>query len=386
MTIITKRYHILGLEVTLSSDSRTFLQAFDMDYALFAGSGGRGSSGNARNAGSLAVTLLERAGEDTVLSINGVSRSLGGSPHPPLHAYQMVLAALMREIRGFTIIHGGVVAKEGHALVISGPAGSGKTTLVTALLDRGCEFLSDDFCPIHEETRLVHPYPRTMWRTREDRASTSDRDRGEDPGALTRAGKIAVRLNALKVPIAAQPCRVKSLVYIDPEGHADGWCTTMVELAGKGEDTLRRAAEGVKGVALEKVHKGFPCWQIRYRKGEGHAPGVTGILKAIEPYALNVYRVDFHKPDFAKESMLTRVSVHEMARLLLKELKSEPPGLRIKPGQYFMKLLKLLEGVSCWRLTPGNLGLMGSLAASTLVQNLTGGHLWSTNTPHPAAP
>jgi hypothetical protein len=58
-------------------------------------------------------------------------------------------------------VHSGVVAQADRALMIVGPSGQGKSTLVTYLCERGWKFLSDELAPIDAGTRLVLPYPRT---------------------------------------------------------------------------------------------------------------------------------------------------------------------------------------------------------------------------------
>jgi len=55
-------------------------------------------------------------------------------------------------------VHAGVIAKDGRAILIPGRSLSGKTTLVTALLDAGASYYSDEYAPIDLRGR-VHPYP-----------------------------------------------------------------------------------------------------------------------------------------------------------------------------------------------------------------------------------
>jgi hypothetical protein len=342
----SKRYRILGLDLSLSSDCEAFAEDFDADYALFAAPEEPGD----RHAS--VVYLKERA----ALMINGASRSLGQSSSGALQAYQMVTAMLMKETPGFFILHGGVAARNGRALVVSGPSGSGKTTLVTALLEAGFQFLSDDFCPIHEETRLVHPFPRTMWRVHP----------GGETNRPARRGKEPVPVDPLKARLAPEPCRIGGVIYIDPGPGKDPWCTTRVELERRGEEAFLAAAAGLTGVTVERLHGADSRWEIKYRKKDGHVAKAVGLLKAVEPYTIYAYRVDAHDPDFLRDPSLARVPVHEMAHILLRELKSEPDGLRVKPGEYFMKLSGLLADAPCWRLTTGGLEKMRDLAMSAL--------------------
>lgn len=62
-----------------------------------------------------------------------------------LDGYGMSALLLQRKVLP---IHGTAVVMNGKAYVIIGSSGAGKSTLAKALLDLGCEFLSDDIVPI----------------------------------------------------------------------------------------------------------------------------------------------------------------------------------------------------------------------------------------------
>jgi hypothetical protein len=65
--------------------------------------------------------------------------------------------------RGYLMVHAGAVVKpNGDAVVILGEAGSGKTTLVAALVQDGFGFLSDEAAAIELRTGLAHPWPRPL--------------------------------------------------------------------------------------------------------------------------------------------------------------------------------------------------------------------------------
>jgi hypothetical protein len=69
-------------------------------------------------------------------------------------------------------IHAGTVARDGKAIVIPGPSFSGKTTLVTALVEAGATYYSDEYAVL-DANGLVHPYPKPI----SIRTSTPDRRR-----------------------------------------------------------------------------------------------------------------------------------------------------------------------------------------------------------------
>jgi hypothetical protein len=55
-------------------------------------------------------------------------------------------------------IHAGVVGWKGRAILVPGEAGSGKSTLIRALVQAGATFYSDEFAVLDGKGR-VHPYP-----------------------------------------------------------------------------------------------------------------------------------------------------------------------------------------------------------------------------------
>lgn len=57
-------------------------------------------------------------------------------------------------------LHGGVVAKDGRAVVVCGDSGAGKSTLVSALVQCGWSYLTDEVAVIEGATLSVTPYPK----------------------------------------------------------------------------------------------------------------------------------------------------------------------------------------------------------------------------------
>ncbi|MGE3808057.1 MAG: hypothetical protein AB7K24_25635 [Gemmataceae bacterium] len=62
---------------------------------------------------------------------------------------------------GRIFVHAGVVAWQGRAILVPGASFSGKTTLVSALLQAGATYYSDEFAVLDRDG-LIHPYPRLL--------------------------------------------------------------------------------------------------------------------------------------------------------------------------------------------------------------------------------
>lgn len=59
-------------------------------------------------------------------------------------------------------LHAAVVERNGRALVMPAPPGSGKSTLCAALAFSGWRFFSDEFALVHPDTRVIRPLPRPI--------------------------------------------------------------------------------------------------------------------------------------------------------------------------------------------------------------------------------
>jgi hypothetical protein len=69
--------------------------------------------------------------------------------------------AVASNARAALFVHAGVVAWQGHAILLPGPSRSGKTSLVAALLRAGAGYYSDEYAIIDGQGR-VHPYAKPL--------------------------------------------------------------------------------------------------------------------------------------------------------------------------------------------------------------------------------
>lgn len=60
------------------------------------------------------------------------------------------------------IVHASAAARDGMAIVLPGPMGAGKSTLVAALVRAGLGYLTDEAVAIDPTTGLVAPYPKYL--------------------------------------------------------------------------------------------------------------------------------------------------------------------------------------------------------------------------------
>lgn len=140
-------------------------------------------------------------------------------------------------------VHAGTVACNGRAIVIPGPSFSGKTTLVTALLEAGAVYYSDEYA-VFDADGLVHPYPKPI----SIRTGNPDLRRvNHDAGSL--GGSIGTE----PVPVGLVVCtQYSTSAAWDPQTLTPGQATLELltcsyqgeERAGEALSTLGRAMVG----------------------------------------------------------------------------------------------------------------------------------------------
>ena len=80
------------------------------------------------------------------------------------------------------VLHASAVRVDGRAILFCGPSGAGKSTLAAALVDRGYDLVTDDFCSVeiaNSTSPIVHSDGRQLklWKDAVDELSLSSRRR-----------------------------------------------------------------------------------------------------------------------------------------------------------------------------------------------------------------
>jgi hypothetical protein len=145
--------------VAVSSDVVGALQSVDATYAAF-----RHTPGVPAEAFVAQLLQLEREDAFLVADSHGYQQRWPDAHAALLDLLDRIVHGILARLyqQGVYAIHAGAVVYNGAALIVAGPSGQGKTTLVLGLVRRGLGLLSDEFAIVDSVQQIIHPYRRSL--------------------------------------------------------------------------------------------------------------------------------------------------------------------------------------------------------------------------------
>lgn len=149
---------ILGMRLAVASDSAAIAQALDRYILPWL------PRVSIDDGPADLLVEAQGAGDDgrVEVRVDGAVADVVPSLRAAVPLVQRVLdEVLIHQQTQVAVIHGGVLGHDGRAILLPGPTGSGKSTLVAELVRQGAIYFSDEYALIDAAGR-VHPYPRAL--------------------------------------------------------------------------------------------------------------------------------------------------------------------------------------------------------------------------------
>jgi len=172
----------------------------------------------------------------------------------------------------FLVMHAAVLARDGKALILPGPPGSGKSTLCAALAFRGWRLLSDEFALFDIASGALFPLPRPVGLKEQSigviRAFASDADVGPT-FTDTRKGTVAhLRPPSRAVASADEPAMPHWLIFPTYSRDADNKLEPLAKASAfalASESCFNYRALGVDGFsALSRIIDRCACFEVAF--------------------------------------------------------------------------------------------------------------------------
>ena len=343
MKLFKSQYNILDLNIFVESDTIDFIEMIDLDYSWF-------KQTQLNNFHLHFRVMLQNSENSLVIFPENDQYDLSGYIDKKHLAYQIILKTIFSKIDNYLVIHAGVVIFKNKALVLAGPPGIGKSTLVFELIKNNFIFYSDDFCPINRKNNLVYPFPRSLWLDLKNNSYEKNTLRNKHPIDIN------MYKNCMPNKYNYKPSEINWIVYLDHCGQKNNNCEIFLYLKNSNTNIFKDF-DKIDQLQVIKDDKNI---RLKFQKGIGISKHISLILEKYKNNVINVFRKEEIFPDFSKQSQFQKIKSSKSAFLLIHDLKNffSINNYIQSKAQLLMELSFLLKNTKAYKMTTGNLDSM----------------------------
>jgi len=199
------------------------------------------------------------------------------------HLDKSLTLALQHRRPDLFFVHAAAVAIGGGVAVLAAPSGTGKSTLIVALLERGFTYLSDELAPIDIDRRLVHSYTHAV-----NLKSTPPHPLRLPPGTVAIGSRLHVPTSVLPGAVVSQePLPLVAFIFPKRSSEPPARCRRIGTSAGAAHllaNALNALAHHNDGVDVAvNLACSVPCFQIDIRDLSSACADIEAVMTRPSP-------------------------------------------------------------------------------------------------------
>lgn len=184
---------------------------------------------------------------------------------------------LQLERRDLFFIHAAAVARGSRVIVLTAPSGTGKSTFVLSLVEKGLDYLSDELAPVDLRTLAVDPYAHALCLKSPPPAPY------ELPSNTVRCGR------RYHIPLSGPPDRVRTLsalVFLRRDDERFGGlrpisgASAAARLMANALNPLAHPGDGLD--AAVTLGQAVPCYELDILDLAGAGREIEGLFSMLE--------------------------------------------------------------------------------------------------------
>jgi|GEM_PF-973476 len=359
-------FNFLGVNITLSSDASDAVAIFSAMYKNFIA-----PTQPTPHITYYIIKSSHITGEPFAV-VNGRARKLFKDELFISHAHMLFFQQVLDFIEDHMLIHAGVVAREEHGIIISGPSTYGKTTLMLEMISRGFKFFSDEFCAVRLGNYTINAFPRSLG-IRENNPFLKYFDMNSCLllKNIGRGNKYLVDCDELFPNSRGTNCTARYLILLrNKQTSENSDHKNMIDLALYSENNLL-VNEMCCHAGIEHIGTYFESDYVVYRFIISLQLGLNKAFRDIcSRYSNEIFYQELvtqNVPDFSVAPHLQPIKKSAASFEVLKNLRNRSRNSKLldkfnhKSSQLLLEIGNFLNGVECYEMTTGPLKEMADM-------------------------